>query len=452
MFKKILIANRGEIAVRIIRACRELDIRTVAVYSEADREAMHVEMSDEKYCIGPAASSESYLNMPNLISVAELTGSDAIHPGYGFLAENTGFAEICEKCGITFIGPEKDAVLRMGDKVKARDTMIKAGVPVVPGSDGIITENTNVKALAKKIGYPVIVKAVAGGGGKGMRVINSVRDLESSIDAAMLEAHTSFANETLYMEKYILEPRHIEFQIVADKFGKTIYLPERDCSVQRRHQKLIEESPSPAVGERLRKKMGRAAVKAAKAVGYHTVGTVEFLLDRNGDFYFMEMNTRIQVEHPVSELVTGIDLIKEQIRLAAGEKLKIKQEEVGLNGHVIECRVNAEDTEHDFMPAAGKIERLILPGGPGVRIDTHVYQGYTISPFYDSMILKLLVHDKDRSKAISRMLRALPELKVEGPGIKTTSSFHQKVLMHPKFKKGEIFTDFIERYAKYLEK
>ena len=452
MFKKILIANRGEIAVRIIRACKELNIKTVAVYSEADKDSRHVQIADDKYCIGPAASTESYLNIPNLISVAELTGSDAIHPGYGFLSENTDFAEICEKCGITFIGPKKEAVLGMGDKAQARATMIKAGVPVVPGSDGILTKDTDVKALAKKIGYPVIVKAVAGGGGKGMRVVNFEAELQSNIDSAMMEARTSFANENLYMEKYILEPRHIELQILADKFGRIIYLPERDCSVQRRHQKLIEESPSAAVNEKLRKKMGKAACKAAKAVGYHTVGTVEFLLDKNGDFYFMEMNTRIQVEHPVSELVTGIDLIKEQIKLAAGEKLTIKQEDVKLNGHAFECRINAEDPEHNFMPAAGKIDTLILPGGPGIRIDTHVYQGYTIPPFYDSMILKLLAHDDNREAAINRMLRALDELEIDGLGIKTTTNFHKKVLNHPQFRKGEVTTDFIVKYAKDLEK
>jgi acetyl-CoA carboxylase biotin carboxylase subunit len=442
MFKKILIANRGEIAVRIIRACKEMGIKTVAIYSEADKTSRHVELADEKFCIGPAPSAESYLNIPNIISVAELTSADGIHPGYGFLSENTHFAEICESCGITFIGPKKEAILNMGDKAKARETMIKNGVPVVPGTEGIITSSMNIKSIAKKIGYPVIIKAVAGGGGKGMRVVWEEAELENSASAAMTEAKASFANENIYMEKYIEQPKHIEFQIVADQYGKVIYLPERDCSIQRRHQKLIEESPSPAVNEKLRKKMGQAACKAAKAVKYSTVGTVEFLLDKKGDFYFMEMNTRIQVEHPVSELVTGIDLIKEQIKLAAGEKLTIKQEDVKIIGHAIECRINAEDSEKNFMSSPGKITTLILPGGPGVRIDSHVYAGYTIPPFYDSMILKLLTNGVDRAEAISKMRRALDELKIEG--IKTTTEFHKKVMNTETFAKGEVYTNFID--------
>ena len=442
MFKKILIANRGEIAVRIIRACKEMGIKTVAVYSEADKTSRHVELADEKFCIGPAQSAESYLNIPNIISVAELTSSDGIHPGYGFLSENTHFAEICESCGITFIGPKKEAILNMGDKSKARETMIKNGVPVVPGTEGIITSGMNIKSIAKKIGYPIIIKAVAGGGGKGMRVVTMESELENAAAAAMTEAKAAFGNENIYMEKYIEQPKHIEFQIVADQYGRVIYLPERDCSIQRRHQKLIEESPSPAVNDKLRKKMGAAACKAAKAVKYSTVGTVEFLLDKKGDFYFMEMNTRIQVEHPVSELVTGIDLIKEQIKLAAGEKLRIKQDDVKIIGHAIECRINAEDSEKDFMPSAGKLETLILPGGPGVRIDTHVYPGYTIPPFYDSMILKLLTHGIDRTEAINKMRRALDELKIEG--IKTTTEFHKKVMANENFAKGQVYTNFID--------
>ncbi len=442
MFKKILIANRGEIAVRIIRACKEMGIKTVAVYSEADKTSKHVELADEKFCIGPVQSADSYLNIPNIISVAELSSSDAIHPGYGFLSENVHFVEICETCGITFIGPKKEAILNMGDKAKARETMIKNGVPVVPGSDGIINKSANMASIAKKIGYPVIIKAAAGGGGKGMRVVWKQEDLEQAAMAAMMEAKVSFGNDSIYMEKYIEQPKHIEFQIVADNYGKTIYLPERDCSIQRRHQKLIEESTSTAVNEKLRKRMGQAACKAAKAVKYSTVGTIEFLLDKNGNFYFMEMNTRIQVEHPVSELVTGIDLIKEQIKLAFGEKLKIDQEKVQVRGHAIECRINAEDPEKDFMPCAGKIENISFPGGPGVRIDTHVYSGYTIPPYYDSMILKLLATGVDRSEAIARMKRALDELKIDG--IKTTKEFHRKVMDNEKFKKGEIYTNFIE--------
>ncbi|MDR0676381.1 MAG: acetyl-CoA carboxylase biotin carboxylase subunit, partial [Elusimicrobiota bacterium] len=424
MFNKILIANRGEIAVRIIRACNEMGIKTVAIYSQADKTSRHVELADEKFCVGPAPSNESYLNIPNIISVAELTGADAIHPGYGFLAENTHFAEICESCGIVFIGPKKDAILNMGDKVKAREIMMKNGVPVVPGTEEIVTDKMDVKKIAKKIGYPVIIKAVAGGGGKGMRVVFEKKELENSINSAKMEAKAAFGNENIYIEKYIEEPRHIEFQILADTYGNVIYLPERDCSIQRRHQKLIEESPSTAVNEKLRKKMGIVACKAAKAVKYSTVGTVEFLLDKKGVFYFMEMNTRIQVEHPVSELVSRIDLIKEQIKLAAGYKLKIRQEDVKILCHAIECRINAEDSANDFMPSAGKIDNIILPGGMGVRIDSHVYCGYAIPTFYDSMILKLLSFGNTRSESISIMRRSLNELKIEG--IKTTIDFHLK--------------------------
>jgi acetyl-CoA carboxylase, biotin carboxylase subunit len=442
MFKKILIANRGEIAVRVIRACKELGIKTVAVYSEADKESLHVLIADEKYCIGPASSSESYLNVPNIISAAELSGADAIHPGYGFLSENTYFAEVCESCGIAFIGPSKESIISMGDKAKARETAIKAGVKVVPGSDGVITSDSDVVKIAKGIGYPVIIKASAGGGGKGMRVVRNKEELENAINMAQNEAKAAFGNSEVYMEKYIEEPKHIEFQIMADKKGRVVYLPERDCSIQRRHQKLIEESPCRILSSKVRKRMGEAACKVAKAVGYYTVGTVEFLLDKNEDFYFMEMNTRIQVEHPVSELVTGIDLIKMQILLAMGEKLKIEQDDVEILGHAIECRINAEDSEKDFIPCPGKIENLIVPGGPGIRIDSHVYNGYTIPPYYDSMIIKLLAYGRDREEAIIRMQRALDEIRIDG--IKTTTPFHKKVMKNKDFLEGDIYTNFIQ--------
>ncbi|MFC1546313.1 acetyl-CoA carboxylase biotin carboxylase subunit [bacterium] len=442
MFKKILIANRGEIAVRIIRACKELGIKTVAIHSEADKNSLAVHFADEKYCIGPASSAESYLNVPNIISAAELSGADAVHPGYGFLAENTYFAEVCESCGITFIGPSKESIILMGDKAKARETMIKADVPVVPGSDGIITAKTNIQKLAKKIGYPLIVKASAGGGGKGMRVVQNEEALENAVFTAQAEAQAAFGNNDVYLERYIEEPRHIEFQIIADKSGTVVYLPERDCSIQRRHQKLVEESPSPAVNEKLRRRMGKAACKAAHAVNYYTVGTVEFLLDKSDEFYFMEMNTRIQVEHPVTELVTGIDLVKEQIKLAAGEKLSVKQDDVPLLGHAIECRINAEDPDKDFIPCPGKIDSIFLPGGPGVRIDTHVFAGYVIPPYYDSMIAKLLTFGKDRKEAITRMQRVLDEIKILD--LKTTIPFHKKVMKNPFFVKGEVYTNFIQ--------
>ncbi|MFH1715259.1 MAG: acetyl-CoA carboxylase biotin carboxylase subunit [Elusimicrobiota bacterium] len=442
MFKKILIANRGEIAVRIIRACKEMGIKTVAVHSEADADSMHVRYADERFCIGPASASESYLNVPNIISAAEITGVDAIHPGYGFLAENTYFADVCESCGIKFIGPSKESILLMGDKAKARETMIKADVPVVPGCEGIIDKDTPIKRIAKKIGYPVIVKASAGGGGKGMRVVQNEDALENAILTAKAEAKAAFGNDEVYIEKYLEEPRHIEFQIMADSKGNTIYLPERDCSIQRRHQKLVEESPSPAVNEKLRRRMGRSAVRAAKAVNYVTVGTVEFLLDKKGNYYFMEMNTRIQVEHPVTELVTGLDLIKEQILLAAGERLKLKQDDVNILGHAIECRINAEDPDKDFIPSPGTIEAFIMPGGPGIRIDTHVYQGYTIPPFYDSMVAKILAFGKNREEAINRMARALDEITIRG--IATTTSFHQKVMQNKYFIKGEFYTNFLQ--------
>ncbi|MCL2485074.1 MAG: acetyl-CoA carboxylase biotin carboxylase subunit [Endomicrobia bacterium] len=446
MFKKVLIANRGEIACRIIRACRELGVKTVAIHSEADKESMHVKIADQAVCVGPASASESYLNIPSIIAAAEITGADAIHPGYGFLAENTYFAEVCEACKIHFIGPKKESIERMGDKIAAIELMKKSGVPVVPGSGGPVdAEDPKIFALAKKIGYPVIIKATAGGGGKGMRIVVSEETLKNAIIMAQTEAKASFGNPDVYMEKYIEEPRHIEFQIMADKFGKVAYLPERDCSIQRRHQKLVEESPSPFLTESLRKKMGKAAANAAAAVDYVTVGTVEFLVDKNSNFYFMEMNTRIQVEHPVTEMVTGIDLVKEQIKLASGEKLSIKSDQVKILGHSIECRINAEDPDKDFIPSPGKIGNLYLPGGPGIRIDSHVYSGYTIPPFYDSLIAKLISFGDDRDEAIARMARALKEVEIEG--IKNTSTLHSKIMANEHFRKGSVATDFLPKYV-----
>jgi len=445
MFKKILIANRGEIAVRIIRACREMGIKTVAVHSEADRDSRHVQIADESVCVGPASAAESYLNIPNIISAAEISGADAIHPGYGFLSENPYFADVCESCHIHFIGPSKDAIERMGDKAAARETMRKAGVPIIPGSDGIINvEDPGLPKLAKKIGYPVIVKAVAGGGGKGMRVVANEEVLISSIQMAQTEAKAAFGNGDVYLEKYIEKPRHIEFQIVADCKGRIVYLPERECSIQRRHQKLIEESPSPAVDSSLRRKMGKAARRAAESVNYVTVGTVEFLLDTHGDFYFLEMNTRIQVEHTVTEMVTGLDLVKEQIRLAAGERITYDRDDFPLLGHAIEVRVNAEDPDHDFRPSPGTIQKLILPGPPGVRVDTHIYQGYTVPTYYDSLLAKLIVIGANRDDAIRRMQRAISEFTIEG--VKTTLPLFTRIMQHDVFRKGEAYTDFIAKY------
>lgn len=445
MFKKVLIANRGEIACRIIRACRELGVKTVAIHSEADKESMHVKLADQSICVGPAGSAESYLNIPSIIAAAEISGADAIHPGYGFLAENTYFAEVCETCGIKFIGPKKESIEKMGDKIAAIELMKKAGVPVVPGSGGPVNgEDPKVAALAKKIGYPVIIKATAGGGGKGMRIVVSEETLKNSIIMAQEEAKRAFGNPDVYMEKYIEEPHHIEFQIMGDRFGNVCYLPERDCSIQRRHQKLVEESPSSFVDDVLRKKMGKAAKNAAAAVKYITVGTVEFLVDKNKNFYFMEMNTRIQVEHPVTEMITGMDLVKEQIKLAAGEKLDVSSEKVKILGHAIECRINAEDPDKDFIPSPGKIGRLFLPGGPGIRVDSHVYSGYTIPPYYDSLIAKIIAFGADREEAVMRMQRALKEVEIEG--IKNTASLHYKIMANEKFRKGGIATDFLPKY------
>lgn len=449
MFQKVLIANRGEIAVRIIRACRELGIRTVAVYSEADREALHVKLADEAYCIGPKASKESYLNIANIMSVATKVGADAIHPGYGFLAENADFAEICTACNITFIGPDPEAIVKMGDKSTAKDTMKTAGVPTVPGTEGLIEDVADAVVTANEIGYPVMVKATAGGGGRGMRVAVDDEDLEKAIRQAQNEAKTAFGNPGVYLEKFVEGPRHVEIQIMADKHGNAVYLGERDCSIQRRHQKLIEEAPSPALSEELRRQMGEAAVAAAKAVSYHGAGTVEFLLDKHGKFYFMEMNTRIQVEHPVTELVTGFDLIKEQLTVAAGQPLSFTQEDIQMDGWAIECRINAENPAKNFMPSPGRITEYLAPGGFGVRVDSAAYAGYSIPPYYDSMIAKLIVWGKDRNEAIDRMKRALSEFVVEG--ITTTIPFHLKVLDHEVFVSGNFDTKFLETYDLNLD-
>ena len=443
MIKKLLIANRGEIAVRIIRACREMGIESVAVFSEADREALHVQLADEAYCIGPTSSKDSYLNVTNIISVANLTSCDAIHPGYGFLAENADFAELCRECKITFVGPSPEAITKMGTKDIARETMRKAGVPIVPGSTGIINNIDEALELVKQIQYPVIIKATAGGGGKGIRVAKNEQELIKGINITKQEALTAFGNSGVYIEKYIEDFRHVEIQVLGDNHGNAIHLGERDCSIQRRLQKLLEESPSPALDGEIREEMGAAAVKAAKAVDYSGAGTVEFIYDyRNRKFYFMEMNTRIQVEHPVTEMVTGIDLIKEQIRVANGEKLTLKQQDVTFTGWAIECRINAENPDKNFLPSAGKIKMYLPPGGLGVRIDSAAYPGYTIPPYYDSMIAKVIAYGNTREEAISRMKRALSEFVVEG--IHTTIPFHLKLLEHEKFVEGNFNTKFLE--------
>lgn len=449
MFSKILIANRGEIALRIIRACKELNIRTVTVYSEPDRDSLHVRFADEAVCIGSGPAANSYLNIPSIISAAEITDVEAIHPGYGFLAENAHFAEICESCQIKFIGPQPESIRLMGDKMVARETMKKAGLPVTPGSTATIKSKEEALRIAHRIKYPVIIKAAAGGGGKGMRICHNDVRLISALMTAQAEAESSFGNPDVYIERYIDEPRHIEFQIVADKYGRIVHLRERDCSIQRRHQKLIEESPSPALDNKLRKKMGEMAVRGAKAVNYQNVGTMEFLLDKHGDFYFMEMNTRIQVEHPVTELVTGIDLVKEQIKISAGEKLSFQQDDIKLDGHAIECRINAEDPQNHFIPCPGKIETLNLPGGPNIRIDTHIYQDYIVSPYYDSLLAKLIVHAPNRKKAIKSMKRALDEFIIEP--IKTTIPFHKQVLDNQSFVSGKFSTHFIENLLQESE-
>ena len=446
MIEKILIANRGEIAVRIIRACREMGIRTVAVYSEADRDALHTQLADEAVCIGPAPSTDSYLNMQNIISATLVSGADAIHPGFGFLSENSRFARLCEQCNIVYIGPPSDVISRLGNKSEARNTMIKAGVPVIPGSKEAVYDVKEGAKIAKKIGYPVIIKAALGGGGKGMRVCYDSEDFVHTFETAKLEAENAFGDGTMYIEKYIEDPRHIEFQILADKYGNTIHLGERDCSIQRRHQKLIEESPSPAISDEQRKKMGEIAVKAAKAAEYYSAGTIEFLRDKHGDFYFIEMNTRIQVEHPVTEWVTGIDLIREQIRIAAGKHLTYTQEDVHVHGHAIEVRINAEDTEHDFRPSPGTVTNVHFPGGKGVRIDSALFAGYQIPPYYDSMIAKLIVYDKNRKLALRKLRNALGELVLEG--VKTNIDYQYEIINDEDFIEGNVDTGFIERFQK----
>ena len=443
MINKVLIANRGEIAVRIIRACREMGIETVAVYSEADASALHVQLADEAVCIGPAASKDSYLNMENIISATVISGADAIHPGFGFLSENARFAEMCRQCHITFIGPSPELIHRMGNKSEARKTMMEAGVPVVPGTKEPVFEAAEGKKIADAMGYPVMIKASSGGGGKGMRIAASSEEFEENFRLAQMESVSSFNDDTMYIEKYIEAPRHIEFQILGDAYGHVIHLGERDCSIQRRHQKVLEESPSPAMTEKLRKKMGDTAIRAAKAVGYESAGTIEFLLDKNENFYFMEMNTRIQVEHPVTESVTNVDLIKSQIRIASGEALNIRQEDVVFKGHAIECRINAENPEKNFRPSPGKINHLHLPGGKGIRVDTAVYAGYTIPPYYDSMIAKVIVLGKSRNEAIKKMKSALSEFIVDG--IDTNVDFQMEIMNNAGFQSGDFSTDFIEQ-------
>ena len=443
MFTKVLIANRGEIAVRIIRACRELNIPTVAVYSTADRNSMHVLLADESVCIGEAAANQSYLNLANIISAAKNTGADAIHPGYGFLAENAYFAALCQTHDLKFIGPTAQVIEMMGDKVQAREVASQAGVPLVPGSSGAINSFEEARQVADKIGYPIMIKASAGGGGKGMRLAHNEASLKEALQTARLEAGTAFGNDEIYMEKYIEEPRHIEIQILADEHGNIVHLGERDCSLQRRNQKLLEESPSTLLDEELRTRMGTVAVELARAAGYTSAGTAEFLVDKNRNFYFIEMNTRIQVEHPVTELVTGIDIVKEQIRIATGMPLTIQQEDVVLRGWAMECRINAEDPDHDFRHSPGRVERYYQPGGPGVRVDSSIYTGYTIPSYYDSMVAKLIVWGTDRDEAIARMKRALHEFTIEG--IKTTIPFHLQVLNNAFFQKGEVYTNFIQR-------
>ena len=444
MFRKILIANRGEIAVRIIRACRELGIKTVAVYSEADREALHTQLADEAVCIGPAAAAQSYLNMESILSACIATRADAIHPGFGFLSENSRFVDLCEKCNITFIGPSAEMIEKMGNKSEARKTMMEAGVPVVPGTREAVYDARRGKELAEEIGYPVMIKASSGGGGKGMRVSRGPEDFEENFKVAQLESVRGFADNTMYIEKYVQDPRHIEFQILADKFGNVVQLGERDCSIQRNHQKVIEESPSVALTEELRQRMGEAAVRAAKAVGYESAGTIEFLLDGDKNFYFMEMNTRIQVEHPVTEMVSGMDLIKEMISIAQGNPLSVKQEEIQLLGHAMECRINAEDPEHNFRPCPGVIQQVHLPGGKGVRVDTAVYSGYEIPPYYDSMIAKVIVHGRDRQEAIDKMRSTLGELIIDG--VTTNVDFQYEILNNKDFQTGNITTDFIPKH------
>ena len=442
-FDKILIANRGEIALRILRACEEMGIGTVAVYSTVDKQALHVQLADEAVCIGEPPSSKSYLNIPNIIAAALTRNATAIHPGYGFLAENARFAEICAAHQIVFIGPSPESMRAMGDKATAKETMIRIGVPTVPGSDGLLADEKEALTIAQKIGYPVIIKATAGGGGRGMRLVRSEDELIKAYLAAKGEAEAAFGNGGVYLEKFVERPRHIEFQILADQYGNVIHLGERDCSIQRRHQKLLEEAPSPALDPELRQRMGAAAVRAAQSINYVGAGTIEFLLDRSGEFYFMEMNTRIQVEHPVTEMITGLDLIVEQIRVAQGERLSLTQDQVQIRGHAIECRINAEDPDYNFRPHPGRISGYLPPGGPGVRMDSHVYTDYDIPPYYDSLIGKLIVWGVDRPTAINRMKRALREFAITG--LPTTIGFHQKILENQAFIDGEVYTNFVEQ-------
>ncbi|XVJ51932.1 MAG: acetyl-CoA carboxylase biotin carboxylase subunit [Vampirovibrio sp.] len=446
MFKKILIANRGEIALRIIRACKELGVQTVAIYSQPDAESLHVLLADEAYCVGPAAASQSYLNVSNIISVALMSGAEAIHPGYGFLAENADFADICTEHDLVFIGPSSQAIRQMGDKATAKQSMQGAGMPVVPGLDGTTADVSKIKAWAKTAGYPILVKATAGGGGKGMRLVEDESQVETMVQSARTEAQAAFGNPDCYIEKYILKPRHIEFQILADKYGHVIHLGDRDCSIQRRHQKLIEEAPSPVMTPELREKVGMTVVNAVKSLGYEGVGTVELLFDKDMNYYFMEMNTRIQVEHPVTEMITGIDLLKEQIRVAAGEPLRFTQAEVTFTGHAIECRINAEDSTKNFMPMPGTIDGFIVPGGIGIRVDSHAYQGYKIPPYYDSLVGKLIAYGATREEAIIRMRRGLDEFAITG--IPTTIPFHQKIMSFPPFMEGtDIYTNFMIEHS-----
>jgi acetyl-CoA carboxylase biotin carboxylase subunit len=443
MFKKILIANRGEIALRIIHACRELGVKTVAVYSEADENSLHVRFADEDVCIGPARSADSYLNVPAIISAAEITGADAIHPGYGFLSESAYLAEVCEACHIRFIGPDPSVIKLLGDKARAKRAMRKAGVPMLPGSDGPVDSDEKALKVAKDIGYPIIIKAVAGGGGRGMRIVSTPADLPNLLRTAQREAEAAFGNGAVYIEKYLESPRHIEIQIIADHHGNIVHLGERECSIQRRHQKLIEESPSPALTEKVRRKIGSTVVDAARAVQYTNAGTFEFLMDGEGRFYYMETNTRLQVEHPVTEMVTGIDIVKEQIRIASGERLSFKQSDVTFGGHAIECRVNAEDPD-TFAPSPGLIHAWSVPGGPGVRIDTFAHSECTISPYYDSLIAKIIVHGRDRQEAIARMRRTLEMTVIEG--IKTSVPLHLRILNDPDFQAGRLSTSFMDRF------
>ena len=443
MFGKVLVANRGEIALRVIFACKELDIKTVAVYSEADRHSLHVRFADEAVCIGPPKSEESYLNVPSLISAAELTNVDAIHPGYGYLAENADFAELCETCDITFIGPPSNIIALMGNKAQARETISQIGLPIIPGTDIIQAEKSELKRIAEQVGYPLIVKAAAGGGGKGLRVVRTPEGLLNSVATAKAEAANAFGESSIYIERYLENPRHIEFQIMADQQGNVVHLGERECSIQNRHQKLIEESPSPAISEELRRELGNQVTNAMKAINYQNVGTVEFLFEPDGDYYFLEMNTRIQVEHPVTEMVTGVDIVKEQIRIAAGEKLSLNQKDVRLRGHSLECRINAECPE-TFAPSPGTITAYHPPGGPGVRVDSIAYCDYLVSPYYDSLLAKLIAHGDNRLEALARLNRSLDSFVIEG--IQTTIPLHKKIINHPDFVKGQFGTSFMENF------